>query len=129
MDGLRDLQGNRCFYCDRLFANAIEVDHFIPWSRYPRDLGHNFVLADRTCNQHKSEMLGATAHLRRWVERNRREDAHLRNIFETTPFLVDADASSSVTEWAYDQAERAGSVVWVRGRETSHLSSDWRMVL
>jgi len=22
------------------------VDHFVPWARYPLDLGHNFVLAD-----------------------------------------------------------------------------------
>ena len=126
MDGLRDLQRNRCFYCDRLFEDAIEVDHFIPWSRYPRDLGHNFVLADRGCNQHKSEMLAATGHLERWVARNRRDDAQLHEILAKTPFLLDADASFSVTEWAYDHAERAESVVWVRGRETSKLQAEWR---
>ena len=126
MDGLRDIQRNRCFYCDRALSEAIEVDHFIPWSRYPRDLGHNFVLADRTCNQHKAEMLAATAHLERWVLRNQREDRQLRQVFADAPFFLDADASFSVTEWAYEQADRARSLVWVRGRETSHLSGEWR---
>jgi hypothetical protein len=126
MDGLREVQRNRCFYCDRTLSEAIEVDHFIPWSRYPRDLGHNFVLADRACNQHKAEMLAATAHLERWVLRNHRQGGQLRDVFADAPFLLDADASSSVTEWAYEQADRARSLVWVRGRETSHLSPEWR---
>jgi hypothetical protein len=126
MDGLRGVQRNACFYCGRPLAGEIEVDHFIPWSRYPRDLGHNFVLADRTCNQHKAEMLAGSAHLERWVERNRQKEARLLEVFEKAPFLLDADASLSVTEWAYDHAERAGSVVWVRGRETSRLTPEWR---
>ncbi|HEX2829760.1 MAG TPA: HNH endonuclease [Burkholderiales bacterium] len=128
MDGLRDLQRNRCFYCDRTLADAIEVDHFIPWSRYPRDLGHNFVLADRTCNQHKAEMLAATGHLERWLDRNRRDDAQLGEAFAQAPFVLDADASFSVAEWAYEQAERARSLVWVRARETTHLSATWRQL-
>jgi hypothetical protein len=47
---LLDLDGDRCFYCERPSAREMEVDHFVPWSRYPRDLGHNFVLAHRSCN-------------------------------------------------------------------------------
>ena len=35
------------------------VDHFIPWSRYPRDLVQNFVLAHNACNLDKGDMLGA----------------------------------------------------------------------
>ena len=27
------------------------VDHFIAWSRYPVDLGHNLVLAHNGCNE------------------------------------------------------------------------------
>ena len=115
MHGLRDLQRNACFYCGRPFTSETEVDHFIPWSRYPRDLGHNFVLADRSCNQHKAEMLAAAGHLGRWLERNREDEGRLREIFAKATFLLDADASSSVTEWAYDHAERAGSVVWGPG--------------
>jgi len=126
MNGLRDLQCNTCFYCSRPFGSEMEVDHFIPWSLYRLDLAHNFVLADRSCNQHKAEMLAATGHLERWLERNRQDDRQLREVFEKAPFLLDGDASFSVTEWAYDRAERAGSAVWVRGRETSKLTPEWR---
>jgi hypothetical protein len=38
-------QKGECFYCQRPLKNSLAVDHFIPWSRYPVDLGHNFVLA------------------------------------------------------------------------------------
>jgi hypothetical protein len=124
--GLREVQRNACFYCGRRLDGEIEVDHFIPWSRYPRDLGHNFVLADRSCNQNKAEMLAATDHLKRWLERSGGSESEFQEIFSKTPFLLDADASFSVTHWAYDQAERAQSTVWVRGRETSHLTSEWR---
>src|SRR5207249_557923 len=51
---LLDLQHGRCFYCrNSLTAANTHVDHFIPWARYPVDLGHNFVLADDRCNTKK----------------------------------------------------------------------------
>jgi diadenosine tetraphosphate (Ap4A) HIT family hydrolase len=32
---LRELQNNRCFYCDGRTTGAADVDHFIPWARHP----------------------------------------------------------------------------------------------
>jgi hypothetical protein len=32
---LRELQNNRCFYCDGRITGAADVDHFIPWARHP----------------------------------------------------------------------------------------------
>ncbi|MGZ9066429.1 MAG: HNH endonuclease domain-containing protein [Burkholderiales bacterium] len=124
--GLTELQTNQCFYCGRSLSAQTDVDHFIPWSRYPRDLGHNFVLAHRSCNQNKAEMLAAAAHLERWLTRNHRDSAKLQEILAAARFVSDPDASFSVTEWAYEHAERAGSLVWVRGRETCRLSPEWR---
>jgi hypothetical protein len=40
---------------------ATAVNHFVPWSRYPRDLAHNLVLAHGGCNSRKSDLLGAVA--------------------------------------------------------------------
>jgi hypothetical protein len=48
------------------------VDHFIAWACYPIDLGHNFVLADRSCNNQKRDRLLAFRHLAAWKERNQR---------------------------------------------------------
>ena len=58
-DGLLDLQRGACFYCAGKLRESGEVDHFIPWSRYPLDLGHNFVLAHASCNRDKRDMLSA----------------------------------------------------------------------
>ena len=29
------LQGGRCFYCEDALRGPTDVDHFIPWARYP----------------------------------------------------------------------------------------------
>jgi hypothetical protein len=58
---LLDFQERKCFYCHDDLRGSIDVDHFIPWSRYPTDLGHNFVLAHRRCNNAKSDYLGQDA--------------------------------------------------------------------
>jgi hypothetical protein len=60
---LRELQHGRCFYCERSLPAAAAVDHFIPWSRYPRDLAHNLVLAHGACNARKSDLLGGEVYL------------------------------------------------------------------
>lgn len=125
-DGLRDLQDGRCFYCGTAIRDGEAVDHFIPWSRYPRDLGHNLVLAHGACNQDKRDMLAATAHLQRWVERNYTREAGLCEVFSAARFFYDADASFTVAEWSYENAERAQALVWVRKGQTARLSAGWR---
>ena len=124
--GLKDLQKGVCFYCARPIKEAAAVDHFIPWSRYPRDLGHNFVLAHATCNLNKRDMLAALEHLERWVRRTLDNSKRLQDIFDTARFTYDADASFSVAEWSYENAERSSSLVWVRASETCRLSGEWR---
>jgi len=125
--GLMDLQKGCCFYCGGAVREGGAVDHFIPWSRYPLDLGHNFVLAHAACNNDKRDMLAASGHLERWVQRNDSEATVLNEIFGAARFPFDADASLSVAEWAYDNAERAGALVWVRrSGQTSRLTAEWR---
>ena len=67
---LLEYQGGNCFYCLRPLTQQLDVDHFIPWSRYPVDFGHNFVLTHKTCNSQKAERLAAIEHLERWCNRN-----------------------------------------------------------
>jgi hypothetical protein len=45
---LRKYQNARCFYCLKEVRDEGAADHFIPWARYPIDLGHNFVFAHTT---------------------------------------------------------------------------------
>ena len=69
--GLWEIQGRRCFYCDARIAEPVrgQVDHFVPWSRYPDDTLDNFVVADKSCNGFKSSSLAAADHLTRWTRR------------------------------------------------------------
>jgi diadenosine tetraphosphate (Ap4A) HIT family hydrolase/5-methylcytosine-specific restriction endonuclease McrA len=68
---LWDLQARQCFYCgDRISSpDGCEVDHFIPWARYPDNGIHNFVVADPRCNGNKRDFLAASAHVQRWAAR------------------------------------------------------------
>jgi hypothetical protein len=43
---LGDLQDGRCFYCSKPLHKKLEVDHFVPWSRYPSRAGARRLVAD-----------------------------------------------------------------------------------
>lgn len=67
---LQELQSGRCFYCRRPLLHRAQVDHFIPWSRYPDNGLANLVVAHDHCNLAKRDFLAATDHVERWLARN-----------------------------------------------------------
>ena len=113
-DILLDIQGGRCFYCQKDLHRQMDVDHFIPWSRYPTDLGHNFVLSHPQCNNSKSDYLAAEGHLVAWSERNRVNQDQLCGRLRELGLPYDSAASLRIAEWAYEQTERADGQVWLR---------------
>lgn len=125
-DRLLDVQRGRCFYCERRLLAARHVDHFVPWVRYPRDLGHNFVLAHDSCNSRKGDLLAGVEHLDRWLERNESRRSELDRIFSEIRLLFDAETSRHVAAWSYEQVERAGGLVWLIGDRFEHLTGAWR---
>jgi 5-methylcytosine-specific restriction endonuclease McrA len=68
---LAELQEHRCFYCHDKLSNTQdkkpEVDHFIPWARYPNDSVINYVVAHSGCNKDKRDYLAANEHVTNWV--------------------------------------------------------------
>jgi len=127
---LRDLQAARCFYCRRKIPKGGDIDHFIPWARYPRDLGHNFVLAHAKCNASKSDFLADIPHLAAWSERNERDRNSLSEIFEGVKILHDEPTTLRVAGWAYESTAAAKGMVW-RARESKPrpLGQGWREIL
>jgi 5-methylcytosine-specific restriction endonuclease McrA len=104
---LEDLQQGKCFYCGRdLPPGTTEVDHFISWSRYPADLGHNFVLADRRCNSQKRDRIPAYEHLCSWAERNAKYGEQLSADFQNRGIISNLEASRRIAHWAYVQPKR-----------------------
>lgn len=111
-DGLRKLDGPGCFYCAGTLT-ASDVDHFVPFSQYPRDLAHNFVLAHAYCNRSKSATLAARTHLERWLERlEMRRDA-IAEIGQVAGLVVDAQVSRQIAAWGYASAEASGGSAWL----------------
>ncbi len=124
---LLDLQHGKCFYCNASLRPATaEVDHFIAWSRYPVDLGHNFVLADRKCNQHKRDLLPAVSHLANWTERNDRYGGQINAALEEKGIVTQLAASNQVARWAYTEAEEASALTWLQKDKMIVLDAGWR---
>src|SRR5437870_3987786 len=77
-----ELQEGRCFYCAARLASRAgqtpDVDHFIPWSRYPDDGLENLVVAHARCNAQKRDFLAAAAHVRHWRARTRSGSPRVR---------------------------------------------------
>jgi 5-methylcytosine-specific restriction endonuclease McrA len=110
-NGLMDLR-SRCFYCDRSIASGGDVDHFVPFSLYPRDIIPNFVLAHASCNRSKSNNLAAGNHLERWIDFTERHGRDLKSISQDAGIRYDERGSLSVALWAYKNASSSGGVAW-----------------
>jgi hypothetical protein len=126
---LRDHQHGRCLYCARELRGAGDVDHFIAWSRYPVDLGHNFVLAHTPCNARKRDFLAYPAHLERWHESHLARADELAQRFDALALPHDGERSRAVAWWAYEQGEAAGAHAWIEGERFVRLDGAWRDVL
>lgn len=126
---LAELQLGTCFYCRQSLRGAGAVDHFIPWSKYPVDLGHNFVLAHERCNAKKRDFLAGEDHLAFWLERNDTHREALQQFFERSRVANSLESSVSIARWAYTQTARADGLVWLRGNEHCHLGSRWKTLL
>jgi hypothetical protein len=77
---LRELQNNRCFYCEKGLGAGCHVDHFVPWARHADNSIDNLVAAHDGCNGMKSDYLAAAEHVVRWRERSARCAADLVEI-------------------------------------------------
>ncbi|HJU11674.1 MAG TPA: HNH endonuclease signature motif containing protein [Candidatus Binataceae bacterium] len=123
---LMNLQHGKCFYCGQpVRRDGGHVDHFIPWTKYPIDLGHNFVLADSACNGKKRDRIAHVDHLAKWSERNREYGAEIASALKDQ-FPCDLACTNRVAHWAYSQTEAANGLTWVRGDELRALSEEWR---
>jgi 5-methylcytosine-specific restriction endonuclease McrA len=110
---LLDLQRGGCFYCGRRMSGPGEVDHFIPWARYPDNGVDNLVVADRRCNGAKRDFLAADSHLERWREHNSRESSTLAQVARDLGWEAHADDTLRVARGIYLRLpERAR--VWLR---------------
>jgi hypothetical protein len=100
-DPLRELQDGRCFYCGDRIGSKTEVDHFVPWTRYPNDDLENLVATDPRCNSDKRDFLAAAPHVRRWAERNALHGSNLKEIAIRAAWRSDDARSASIARAIY----------------------------
>lgn len=121
--GLRKLDGTHCFYCGQDMQNA-DVDHFIPFALYPRDLAHNFVLAHPQCNRSKSDSLASKTHLECWLQRLNKQSAQLAEIGAAAGVAVDARTVHRVAAWGYANAQVSGGRAWIKAASYEAIGVD-----
>jgi hypothetical protein len=119
------VQNGTCLYCGKSLSNQTQVDHFIPWSRYPADLGHNFVLAHDHCNNAKSDYLAAEQHLAAWAERNSVHRVALESHLQAAALPGDLSATIRIARWVYQQTENSAGQVWVAKSVLQRLGPTW----
>ena len=118
--GLTDLQQGRCFYCrGPLRAGQVDVDHFVPWSRMANDGLANLVLADRLCNNAKSDFLASLEHLERWATRS---PETIRQLGDEAGWPIRAEESRRLAAGIYSRLP-AGTPLW-GGRGHFELATD-----
>jgi hypothetical protein len=126
---MREYQSGWCFYCGKQVHGEGAADHFIPWSRYPVDLGHNFVFSHSSCNNHKRDFLGHPEHLARWRERNLDAAIMLGDVFDSSGLSHDAERSRFVAVWSYEQGEQSRVHTYLKRDDYPALDRGWRDVL
>ena len=127
---INEFQSGTCFYCNRsLKGDVSHVDHFVPWSRYPVDLGHNFVLAHGACNTQKSDRLAAGVHLDSWCEFQHQNAKPVAVEFNRLGILNDFQSTLRIVNWAYTQTAECNGLTCVKGKELRALSPDWHTAL
>lgn len=109
--GLKEIYGNKCFYCNKA-TSKLEVDHFIPFSLYPRDLMHNFVLACPNCNRSKSDTLAAKIYLDMWIKLTSQNSDEIIRIGEQVGVSANLETSLAIAKWAYGAAANINAVFW-----------------
>lgn len=128
---LAEAQSGRCLYCQRAVRTGeIEhIDHFVPWSRYPRDLAHNLVLAHAQCNRDKGDLLAAETHLERWIRRNEDRGNAIGEAGVESSLIVDLSTTIGVARWAYAHGQRLHARTWLHGDAVEPLTGRWRTLL
>jgi hypothetical protein len=102
-----DLQGGLCFYSGDKLASpkAGEVDHFIPWARYPFDSPFNLVLASKKMNNQLRDELKKPEWRVRWLARN---DTHRSRLIAPAPdgfaaLEQDRETVRAIADWVYSR--------------------------
>ena len=114
--GLVELQHGQCFYCGARLPREADVDHFIPWCRYPDNGIDNLVVADKKCNGAKKDFLAAAAHVGKWRGRNNVDSRSLAELARSEEWESHPQDTLGVARGLYLRMPREARL-WVSGSD------------
>ena len=126
---LSKLNNKTCFYCRNRINGTPDVDHFIPFSVYGRDIVQNFVLAHASCNRSKSDVLAAKPHIQKWLESLDKYQDDINQIAQEAGVISDHATILSVANWTYQQGHQAGAHAWIRKGEFERIEKGYAQIL
>lgn len=122
------LQDRRCFYCRDALASAVEVDHFVPWARYPNNAIDNLVASHARCNNQKRDFLAAAPHVESWLKwRDLRSD-DLAEVARAADWEAPTPRSRSVALALYELLPDDARV-WRAGKDFSRYAEERTSIL
>jgi hypothetical protein len=113
---LLELQRGACFYCGGRIRSSADVDHFLPWARYPDDRLDNLVVAHPRCNRAKKDFLASATHLASWTARLASFDVDLGQIAEAVGWPRSTARSLAVIRGTYLKLPE-GVALWQESRD------------
>ena len=115
-DDLLEIAEGRCFYCSEIVGSSDskkpEIDHFIPWSRFPNNNVENLVISHARCNRQKRNFIVCNAHLDNWVHRLNNRSADLNEIAARQAWPSDFSKSGGIASAVYGGLPE-GFYAWV----------------
>ncbi len=134
---LYEFQGGRCFYTSSRLRgpDSGQIDHFLPWARYPLDLPANLVLASASANGDKRDWIASERHLATWAMRNEGIEFPIQ-FADQMPLqaargddVAGRESAKAVARWLYSIAERGGLQTWDAPKEFVSIAGKWRRIL
>lgn len=122
---LIDYQHGKCFYCLKNITSRskADVDHFVPWKKYSRNLAENLVLSCASCNRSKSDMLAAKVHLEKWLL-NAANNFERNSEIHKFGFMSNLDCNKRIATWAYRNATIAPTNAWISRNQYEIINQD-----
>jgi len=105
-----------CFYCGRAIGDSPDIDHFIPFSLYSRDIMQNLVVAHGHCNRSKSDTLSARLHVSKWCDYLSENSKALVLAGSEIGQSADGGVMLQVARSAYENAVFAHAQTWISSK-------------
>ena len=108
----------KCIYCEKEEMKSFELDHFIPWSKFPVDRFWNLFPTCKTCNSKKSDKIieledkmnkKLVEYLKVWLEYFKKNNEEMLSLGGKEMEYVEIEALEKTTDFLIEQIKEIHS--------------------